>query len=66
MPSVNSQTPNREHRPNASERRVAMTGLCLNYGNRVTFCWRPFTADVRYNKCKYINSFKETYQPVEC
>lgn len=66
MPIVNSQTPNRVRSQNTANRRAKFTGMCMNCGNKVTFCGRPFTADVRCCKCKYINSFKASYQPVEC
>lgn len=41
-------------------------GLCLNCGRRITLCGRPFTADVKCNKCKYINHFEMSQQPVTC
>ncbi len=66
MPKVNSQTPNSSHRMNAAQKRVKFTGLCLNCGNKVTFCGRPFTADVRCAKCSYINHFDESQQPIKC
>lgn len=39
-------------------------GLCINCGHRVTFCGKPFTAQIPCGKCLFINKFENSQQPV--
>jgi hypothetical protein len=66
MPEVNTKTPNAMHKQSAATKRVKSTGLCKHCGNKITFCGRPFTADIMCCKCKYINQFRMSQQPVSC
>ena len=56
----------RVHSSTVSQKRAAATGLCINCGNRITLCGRPFTAEVRCCKCHHINIFDMSQQPVSC
>jgi hypothetical protein len=39
-------------------------GRCLNCGERLTFCGIPFTADIVCQKCKRVNIFVNSQQPI--
>jgi hypothetical protein len=39
-------------------------GMCLGCGHRLTLCGRPFTAEIECPKCFYINSYRDSQQPV--
>lgn len=39
-------------------------GLCLSCGHRLTLCGAAFSAALRCDKCKRINIYKESKQPV--
>lgn len=54
------------HSATVGRKRAAATGLCINCGNKITLCGRPFTADVKCSKCNHINSFLMSQQPVSC
>jgi hypothetical protein len=43
---------------------IAATGLCMNCGRKITLCGRPFTADIICRKCKCINHFVMSQQPI--
>ena len=64
MPEVNNKTPNGVRKHNTAIKRAIATGLCMNCGNKITFCGRPFTADIKCNKCRVINQFRMSQQPV--
>lgn len=51
------------HRGQVATKRRESTGLCINCGNRLTLCGRPFTADVKCIKCNHINHFEMSQQP---
>jgi len=64
MPNVKQEMPKAMHRQTVSEKRASATGLCKKCGNKITFCGRPFTADIKCCKCNIINQFRMTQQPV--
>lgn len=39
-------------------------GLCISCGNRITLCGIGFTADIECCKCRSINRFVNSKQPV--
>ena len=39
-------------------------GLCAKCGHKMTFCGKPFTAEIPCSKCMFINIFIESKQPV--
>ena len=43
-------------------RDAEIIGVCLNCGKRITFCGKPFTADIVCYKCLYINVFLDSRQ----
>jgi predicted amidophosphoribosyltransferase len=66
MPNVKSQTPNTMHILNMRDKRRLSTGLCKQCGAKITFCGRPFTAEIECHKCFSINIFERSQQPVRC
>ncbi len=58
------KTPDSVRSEKISRKRLQATGLCINCGNKVTLCGRPFTADIRCNNCHVINHFEMSQQPV--
>jgi ribosomal protein L40E len=41
-----------------------MIGLCLRCGARLTFCGKPFTAEIQCRSCFSINVYENSWQPV--
>ena len=39
-------------------------GLCLNCHNKLTLCGVPFTLEIMCCKCKKINVYEDSQQPV--
>jgi hypothetical protein len=39
-------------------------GICLGCGSRLTLCGAPFTANIQCSKCRVINKFYCSQQPV--
>ncbi len=40
-----------------------MIGNCLKCGTRLTFCGRPFSAEIRCRNCGSLNIFTHSQQP---
>jgi hypothetical protein len=66
VPNVKQEMPKAIRRQTAAEKRSESTGLCKNCGNKITFCGRPFNADIKCSKCNNINQFLMSQQPVSC
>jgi hypothetical protein len=49
--------------PRAGLRKRDMIGLCLRCGHRLTYCGKPFTAEMPCVKCLGINIYAESWQP---
>lgn len=47
-----------------TKRKSKNIGMCIKCGHKLTFCGRPFTAEIPCVNCLYINTFKESQQPV--
>lgn len=45
-------------------RKRDMIGMCLRCGRKLTFCGKPFTAEIPCSKCLCINVYNESLQPV--
>lgn len=39
-------------------------GYCLNCGARVSFCGKPFSAEIRCPKCGAVNVYENSQQPM--
>lgn len=60
-------TQQRQPSPNLPQIRQAPqspVGNCINCGYRLTYCGKPFTADVECSKCHVINHFRNSQQPI--
>jgi hypothetical protein len=44
--------------------RARSTGYCLNCKAQLSFCGKPFTADLICAKCGVVNVYQESQQPV--
>lgn len=64
MRSSREKSGNAGHRTGNCANRDAAVGMCANCGHRISVCGRTFTADIECNKCKYINEFRCSQQPV--
>ena len=45
--------------------RSTSIGKCLNCGKRLSFCGKPFTADLRCPNCGAVNVYRDSQQPLE-
>lgn len=39
-------------------------GNCLKCGRRITFCGKPFTADIACRQCFHVNHYRNSQQPI--
>jgi hypothetical protein len=59
-----------ENAANAPKRRLGRAwktpalGMCLQCGQKLTFCGKPFSAEIPCAKCLYINIYENSQQPV--
>jgi hypothetical protein len=49
------------HKSNAKRKAI---GMCIKCGHKITFCGKPFSAEIPCSKCLFINVFQESQQPV--
>jgi len=47
-----------------SKRKRDSIGMCLQFGHILTFCGKPFLAELPCTKCLYINAYNDSRQPV--
>jgi hypothetical protein len=43
--------------------RAESKGYCLNCKTQISFCGKPFTAEIACPKCKAVNVWEESQQP---
>lgn len=44
--------------------RESKQGRCLNCEADLSFCGKPFTADLRCPKCGAVNAYEDSFQPI--
>ncbi|HEY1262869.1 MAG TPA: hypothetical protein VGF06_05045, partial [Terriglobales bacterium] len=46
-------------------RRKEGTSYCMNCGEQLAYCGKPFTAEIACQKCGALHLFRESQQPQE-